>query len=222
MGGTLPLPNRSTDAPGTETAIERSILHHCARPHRRAVLESLADHGQLGIEDLAAAVAEHPALAPSPDAQAPTREEVATSLHHVHLHPLAADDLVVRDGDSTLALSSAIEPGTVAKLARAGDGEWAALKTLLADVRRQRVVACLTAADGATSLEGLAETVAAVEGLSSEGPRSTVDSVRVSLHHVDLPALATADVVDYDAEDGRVALASVPNAYRTVLTRSGV
>lgn len=222
MGETLPLPNRSTAVPGTTPERERTVLHHSAHPERRAVLRSLADEGQLPMEDLAAAVTTRLADGAARPTDEPSREAVTTSLYHTHLYPLAEAGLIEHDGDSTVALSPSVDPELVTELTRAGEGEWASLKVLLSEERRQRVVATLSSSDGSMSLTRLAETVAAIEGPTSEGPRATIESVRVALHHVDLPKLADVGVVTHDVDDDSVELASVPDAYRAYVAGPGV
>lgn len=214
MGGTLPLSNRSTETPGSASDLERSVLYHCAQVERRAVLHSLADEGQLSMENLATAVTTRLADPSTPHVRGPSTDHVATSLYHAHLHPLAEAGLIERRGDSSVALSESLDSTAVDDLIRAGDGDWEALEAILSTERRQRVVAALASADSALSRDRLAETLAAMARPTADGPGAVADSIHVSLHHVDLPALADAGVVVYDADEESVALASVPDAYR--------
>jgi DNA-binding phage protein len=222
MGGTLPLTNRSTETPGSTSDLERSVLYHCARAERRAVLQSLADEEQLSLTDLATAVATRIADASTPHCRKPSADHVATSLYHAHLHPLAEAGLIERADDSTVALAGSVDPTVVEDLIRAGDGDWEALEAILGTERRQRVVTALASADGAMPRTRLAETLAAMAGPTTDGPGAVVDSMDVSLHHVDLPALADAGVVTYDVDEENVELASVPDAYRAYATPPGV
>lgn len=64
---------------------------------------------------------------------------------------------------------------------------------LLRDQCRRTCVRALAARDGAVALDELAEVVAGREG----GPAST-ETARTELHHVHLPKLARAGIVDYD------------------------
>lgn len=222
MGGTLPLPNRSTDTPGSASDLERSVLYHCARSERRAVLQSLADEGRLSLADLATAVASRLADESTVQAGGPSTDHVATSLYHAHLHPLAEAGLIERRDDSTVALSQSVDATVVDDLIRAGDGDWEALEAILSTERRQRVVAALASADDAVSRDRLAETLTAMARPTTDGPGAVVDSIHVSLHHVDLPTLAEAGVVAYDADEESVELASVPDAYRAYVAPPGV
>lgn len=214
MGGTLPLTNRSTDTPGSTSVLERSVLYHCARAERRAVLQSLADEGQLSLDDLVTAVTTRLADGSSPHAEEPSTEHVAARLYHAHLHPLAEAGLVEWRDDSSVALSESLDAAVVDDLIQAGGGDWEALEAILGTERRQRVVVALASADGTVSRDRLAETLAAMARPATDGPGAVVDSITLSLHHVDLPALTDAGVVSYDAEESSVALVSVPDAYR--------
>lgn len=222
MGGTLPLTTRSTDRSGRTSALARSVLYHCARAERRAVLQSLADEGPLSLENLATTVTTRLADASTPHVRGPSTDHVATSLYHAHLHPLAEAGLIERRDDSSVALSESLDSTVVDDLIRAGDGDWEALEAILSTERRHRVVAALASADGALSRDRLAETLAAMARPTTDGPGAVADSIHVSLHHVDLPALADAGVVVYDSDEESVALASVPDAYRAHAAPSSV
>lgn len=69
---------------------------------------------------------------------------------------------------------------------------------LLANRRRSRLVSALACREPAVSLRALASAVADRE--SSTPTDSLEREVAISLHHVHLPRLSDADVVDYDPE----------------------
>lgn len=69
----------------------------------------------------------------------------------------------------------------------------------LASCRRRRVLETINSRPGADGRE-LAVAVAAREG-GSDRRRTDVDELRTVLHHVDLPALADAGLVEIDVED---------------------
>lgn len=71
---------------------------------------------------------------------------------------------------------------------------------LLASARRRAVLTVLAGTDGEIDLDELAPAVAAREEEAGDGPAD----VRVTLHHVHLPMLADAGVLDYDHESCRV------------------
>lgn len=78
---------------------------------------------------------------------------------------------------------------------------------VLGDARRRRVLSVLSDSQHSMALTELARRVAA--GEADAAPltvsESTVRTVSVALHHVHLPTLARASLVDYDPADGTVA-----------------
>lgn len=73
-----------------------------------------------------------------------------------------------------------------------------AVAAVLADPRRRRVVDALGDLRPPVAIERLAEAVADRD--PAEVPDASVDDVATTLHHVHLPKLAAAGVVDYDPE----------------------
>lgn len=70
-------------------------LHLLANDHRRQVLEELAVHSHVPLEELAAAVA----IVPDRPSEVPDEvEQLALELYHVHVPKLVAADVVGRDG----------------------------------------------------------------------------------------------------------------------------
>jgi DNA-binding transcriptional ArsR family regulator len=70
---------------------------------------------------------------------------------------------------------------------------------LLADERRRTALRFLIEGDGPTTVDEVAERVAA-----DAGDDRPVERVRVDLHHTHLPKMDEAGVVDYDARRGTV------------------
>jgi len=198
------------------------LLAHCAITDRRAVLEALCEEAARPLPDLAEfVVARREDIEPSvvPD---DAREGAIVSLYHNHLQQLADANLVDIDepGDGVrVTLAPGLASERVQDLIAAGEGHWDTLGVLLGDPRRERVASLLTSADeGALPLGDLARAIAALErGEAGPLPEAAVESTRVSLHHVHLPKLEDAGLVDYDAEDGYVSLERLPNAYETVV-----
>jgi hypothetical protein len=74
---------------------------------------------------------------------------------------------------------------------------------LLAKERRRTVLSLLNEGELPVELDSLTERVAA-EGEPAQKAPGTERAVRTSLHHVHLPKLDDAGVLDYDSETNRV------------------
>jgi hypothetical protein len=90
----------------------------------------------------------------------------------------------------------------------------------LSSARRRAVITALDDARTPVSLSELAESITTDE-TESVGERSpdSVRSVTTSLHHVHLPKLDAADVVEYDVEAGEVAVGDHHGDARELLER---
>ena len=100
------------------------------------------------------------------------------------------------DVESVLELSGRDVPATGPSLD--------AVHRLLASARRRAVLSYLSASDGAAvDVEELVSVVAEGER-PAPGPGAHRDRVAADLHHVHLPKLADADVIDFDPVDGTV------------------
>lgn len=79
-----------------------------------------------------------------------------------------------------------------------------ALFDALAHPRRRQVLAATARRPGPVDVESLAAVVAAIEGERSgtDGSRESTREVRTSLHHVHVPKLSAAGLLDVD-EDAR-------------------
>lgn len=80
---------------------------------------------------------------------------------------------------------------------------------LLSAERRRMVLDALATRDAPVELVDVARAVALRENDDGELDEETVDSAKISLHHVHLPKLASGGVIDYDAE--RNCVESSPN-----------
>lgn len=222
MGRMLPLAGRSTDEPErtNDEPTAATVLESCATPQRRVVLETLCEAGTVTVETLAERIVERREDGSATDVE-DAREQVAIALHHNHLPQLSAHGLVTHSGsgrDASVALAPNVDQDRVRELIGFGDGNWRSLGVIVNDERRRIVAAALADADGDRTLDELAETVVDLERGSPEGTHEElVESVRVSLHHVHLPKLEAADVVEYNAERGLVVLDRLPEAYRSAI-----
>jgi len=75
---------------------------------------------------------------------------------------------------------------------------------LLAAERRRLALAVLSERDAPLGLDDLATAVATRQSDDGAPENEVIDRTAVSLHHVHLPRLGDADVVDYDAGARRV------------------
>lgn len=179
---------------------------------RREVLSVLqARDGAVSERDLAERVAAR--IDDAPRGAGPSEDRVSrvqTGLHHTHVPKLAEVGLVERRDDG-VALETdhpalgdpAVEWATETS---AAEDRLDAVFEALADGRRQRVLEALVEMYHPLEPREIAVLVAAREENCSPQSVSTeaVDSVHTSLHHVHLPVLAEADLVERDESEGTV------------------
>lgn len=141
---------------------------------------------------------------PSPS----SRRETRLALDGRHLPLLAAAGLiehdehgdVVRPGDHPVFSRPCFEPSRL----RGDPTPWRALAAVVGRPRRQVAVRALAQLEAPTDIDRLARAVTAefVGEVAPDAP--VIDDVATRLHHVDLPILARAEVIDYDARARRV------------------
>lgn len=145
----------------------------------------------------------------------PGRRELRRSLHHRHLPTLATVDLVewtaggeeVRPGSHGLLSGSILDPARLCRDA----GRWQAFAAVHGEPRRRIVLATLRECTLPIGVSPLARVVAA-ERVGELAPGAPVFAdVATRLHHVDLPLLAEADVLTYDATKNLVVSTSEPD-----------
>ena len=95
---------------------------------------------------------------------------------------------------------------------RPESGDFETALELLVDERRRQVLLTLRECDSTVSLDELALRVASRTQESTVGGESQelTDRVKTSLHHAHLPKLHDANVVEYDVDQGTVALVMEP------------
>lgn len=201
-----------------EVAVERAVLAPATlaralrHPVRRAVLSVVLDGpSPVRVERLAGAVETRTATAAGSDGN--TVRSLRPALHHRHLPLLDAASLVDREpagvvpGDHWLLAHPAVGPRRLLQ-----DGtEWNALGAVFGQPRRRHAVAVLADADLPVRVVTLARAVAAERSLDYCPAAAAIDDLAIRLHHVDLPVLAEAGVVAYDAETRRVTTVSEPD-----------
>lgn len=170
---------------------------------RRESLSILADReGALRERDLAEAIA----AAESDDVTESAVRTVTVELRHLHLPKLDEAGLVAWDPDGetvTAADHPLFEDSRLRQLVEADDPEWDAVLEAVANGRRRSVLAALRSVGGPLQRDALAHAIADGEDGSRPSPE-TVDDLRVQLHHVHLPKLEAAGLVEYDAAEGTV------------------
>ena len=129
---------------------------------------------------------------------------VESTLRHVHLPKLAQVDLVAWDRPGA-TVSTTDHPlhddAQFHSLLAAEPEHWERAVTVHSDERRRATVAALDSRTGPVTREELAREVADADGDVSP---SQAREVAVQLHHIHLPKLDEAGVVEYDADAGTV------------------
>lgn len=174
---------------------------------RRRILAALREHAESMTErelatELVAAERGHSADDPALEAI----RAIRSPLRHVHLPKLEDVGLVTwNETDETVALSDhpIHDNPQFQQIVEAEDGGRDTGIALLANDRRRIVLAVLESSNDPLARTDLAREVTARE---SDGDPTTepVDAVAAELHHVHLPALEQAGLVEYDVGDGTV------------------
>ncbi|WP_436923214.1 DUF7344 domain-containing protein [Halosimplex amylolyticum] len=174
---------------------------------RRRVLVALADaSGSLSERALAAelAAAERDEGAESVDDEAVA--SARTRLYHAHLPTLEDAGLVSWDqSDETVAPAEhpLLDDARFEGLLR-GDDEWDDVRSCVTDEDRLVVLDVLTSRTGSVARATLARELAARDASRSPSADAVHDAA-VQLHHVHLPKLEDAGLVDYDTDEETVA-----------------
>ncbi|WP_123536239.1 DUF7344 domain-containing protein [Halosimplex salinum] len=173
---------------------------------RRDVLASLANvSGSVTERELATELA---AAERNTTAASVSSEEVRairSELYHAHLPALEDAGLVSwEQTDETVAPTDhpLFDDARFDSLVRA-DGDWDGVSSCLTGDRRA-VLAVLESSSGRVERDALARELVAREA-SGAPSTEAVDTTEVRLHHVHLPKLDEAGLVDYDVDDGTVA-----------------
>ena len=197
-------------------ADRNSIITAVADGRRRRTLEILRDRtGFLDEDELATNLAATETGKRLFEVTKEEFRETLVSLRHTHLPALADANLVEWD-DRSGVVSATDHPvhddPKFARILNVEADDWDEVLGNLADGRRRIVLSAISAADGAVDREALARSVAAREhGVSEvEVPPRDARDVLVSLHHVHLPKLDEAGLVEYDRETETVAYAGHP------------
>jgi DNA-binding transcriptional ArsR family regulator len=183
---------------------------------RRILLAVLRDRkGSMTVRDLAAEIATREN---GGDASPDDCDRIHTTLVHAHLPKLEHAGLVRRGPNERVALAadSPVRTPRFQMLLRTA-GSWDAGVEVLSDRRRREILSVLTDGADQLDLEELARRIVTEERAGSGSDDLDVDEVRVVLHHVHLPKLDGADVVDYDPERRTVVYQGLPAPYENWL-----
>lgn len=135
-----------------------------------------------------------------------TIEGVQIQLQHVHLPRLDEADFVdwhQSDGTVDPTEDPVYEDAEFQHLIELDDDEWDAVASTMRDGRLRNVLSVLAASDDGVRRDVLAHKIAAHEA-DGESWAEAVENVRTELHHVHLPKLDGAGVVEYDVDSGTV------------------
>lgn len=134
------------------------------------------------------------------------RREARIYLRHVDLPKLADADLITWDEPDGTVTSVVRPPLYVSRFERTTETTDDQGEDFVEDAsveRRRAVVTALESLDGPRERADLAREVAAREA-DGEPATGAVEEVAVALHHVHLPKLERAGLLEYDADEGTV------------------
>lgn len=183
------------------------LLEVTADPRRRSILAVVRESGELPIDDLSARARNRCRGSGEDSGLSPI------TFHHVHLPNLEAVDLVeVTDDGESIRPGPAFDPDTVDALLRDDEPEPVDDATIAAleAPRRRLAVSVMADAGGLVEVDELADAVAA-RTARSDWPDEPTPDPAVVLHHVDLPRLDAAGVVDYDPDEGLATYLGLPD-----------
>ena len=199
---------------------------------RRELLALLKDHGlPLNVRELAIQLAAREKEKSKDDVTQEEMQTVHAELHHVHL-PLLDDAALVDWDRSEEAVTTTEHPALhdpqFQRIIETDTTEWDAVIANLTNTRRRIIFSVLADEDGPLSRDELAQEVAARDPNSDT--QSDEEKLLLLLHHIHLPKLADAGLVEYDADAGTVTYEGHPEleaewlefapdeTHRTVLT----
>ena len=175
---------------------------------RRVVAELRFRSDPVSPDELAGALA-----AETRDGPEATRDErrLRISLAHDVLPALEDCELVERtDAGVVAADRPLLSDPAVRRLLDSDDEAVDRIFRALSSTRRRHVLSILERRDAGLELSALAEAVVERERELAGADASTVDEVRTSLHHVHLPALDAAGLVETVGDSGRVTYVGHP------------
>lgn len=211
----------SVDSGGTQRDSLDGIFACLASSERRRIVGFVSDRAPEPVPrgELATALAAWTGGKPREEVTNEERQRAAITLHHVHLPNLTAAELIERDtDDDTVALADhpAFQDSGVLEVIEddvpTSPESLDALFRAIADARRRTILDILSHQLGPIHMETLARELEAYDRDTGESdvPAGDVDRVLGSLHHVDLPHLSEAGLIEYDTDEQMVAYEGHP------------
>lgn len=181
---------------------------------RRRCIEILDDRtAEVPVEPLASEIAAKQNDESIATVRADERRRVHTQLVHVHLPKLDDAGLVEWHDDAGTVESAdhpALQDPSFQRLIETEGDRWDAVLSSLERTRRRLALAELAADDGPIPRDDLIRRVLArEEGVSTDAvPETSFQDAKVAFHHVHLPKLESAGLID--CEDGDVSYEGHP------------
>lgn len=190
----------------TEAWSQNEVFEAIAHPRRRAVLRTLDRMTSARPAELATHVVADEQDEQLMDVDPEDAERALLDLEHVHLPLLMDADLLAReDGIVTTTQHPALQDPKIDEMIETEAPGWDEILDGLADKRRRIALTALYRNEGPMDREDLAVEVTAKvrdDTEAGDAPDASVEDVLRNLHHVDLPKLEAAGLVEY--EDGAV------------------
>lgn len=195
------MPNRILPVEDDNVCLTLSSI--LADPCQRHILALLLEQPQpLTDRDLAVQLAARESEKQSSEVAEEDVQQLLVDLYHQYLPELQTigwidrrpEGIVLTDQFPSEEIESSLPP------LQDADRQWEILTTLLARPRRQHIVSILAGQEHPLTLEKLAVRLTAYEQITgtTDGDDPTLS---VTLHHVDLPRLDEAGLIEYDPEE---------------------
>jgi DNA-binding transcriptional ArsR family regulator len=189
---------------GRRNEFERSQIVGDLR-QRRILSILLGRSRPIAVERLAARLVSE---ADGPAASADDRRSVALDLHHRCLPKLEAVGWIDRRPEGIVVdepLRLGAESFSPPDLREPEHPDWDAVAVLLGDPRREAIASLVVDRRRHVAVDDLAAELRAAAPTSRGTLPADDRTLRIALHQVDLPQLATVGLVDYDRDGGTVA-----------------
>jgi hypothetical protein len=176
-------------------------------PRHRWLLSILLGRSRpIGVEDLCARLASEEA-AESSSSSVSDRRSIRLDLRHRCLPKLEAIGWIDRRPEGLVAdepINLGADAFSPPDLRNPDDPDWGATSVLLGSPRREAIVSVVAARQGRIGVDGLVRELRAPDRVSPGTVPDDDRTVSITLHHVDLPRLAAADLIEHDRDGGTV------------------